>query len=524
MPVLTLLGLGPGAPEQLTEQARTHLRAGPTLWLRTRIHPTVAALVELEAARSFDDLYETAPDFATIYDEIARTVVTEATTTDLTYAVPGHPLVAEATTRAIMRLAREHQIEVRVIAGLSFIEPVCTALEHDPFERGLQLLDALDLLPPPAEHPAEAKDRAWSEMQAIGSYAAPLVPFPLVPTQPTLLIQLYHRRVASEAKLTLLGHYPPDHPVTLVFHAGLPDQQVRTVALHELDHQSGLDHLTAAYLPPLAPHAAVRGLEGLQWVITRLLGPYGCPWDRQQTHASLRPFLLEETHEVLEALDGDDPHALSEELGDLLLQIVLHSEMGRQAGTFEWGDVTTAVTEKLIRRHPHVFGDLAVSGSDEVLRNWDAIKKQEQAAQGKVRKSLLDGVPKGLAALAAAQQITQKATKVDFDWPDRSGVWAKVEEELRELREVDPDDQLSRAHLEEEFGDLLFAMANLARWLDLDAETALRQANTKFRRRFARMEELAGASGTELAALDLIGKDRLWEQAKQDERRRKDEG
>ncbi len=518
MPTLTLLGLGPGTTELLTEQARAHLATNPVVWLRTRIHPTVAALPSLATARSFDTLYESAPDFATIYNTIAREILTYVAEADLTYAVPGHPLVAETTTRAIVPLARERGITVRLIAGLSFVEPVCNALQLDPFGHGLQLLDALDLVPPSAEQPKDAAARAWSELQNIGPYQPSLLPFPLVPTQPTLLSQLYNRRVASEAKLTLMGRYPADHPVSIVLHAGLPEEQVRIVPLHELDHQLDLDHLTAAYLPPLAPHASVRGIEGVQWVTAHLLGPNGCPWDRQQTPASLRQFLLEETYEVLEALDEGDPQALSEELGDLLLQILMHSELARQSGDFDFGDVTAQIAEKLIRRHPHVFGDLVVSGSADVLRNWDAIKQQEHAAQGKQRNSVLDGVPKGLPALATAQQLTHKAAKVDFDWPDLAGIWDKIEEELEELRAVDAHDPAQLDHLQEEFGDVLFSLANLARRLDLDGETALREANAKFRRRFVRIEVLAGQGGSDLKSLDLAAKDRLWEQAKHEER------
>ncbi len=518
MPTLTLLGLGPGDPDLLTLQAQRHLASGPTIWLRTRIHPTVAALPALAAAPSFDAEYEAAADFAQLYATISAAVIAAAQDGDLTYAVPGHPLVAEATSRAILAAADGAGITVRIIAGLSFLEPLCSALRLDPFAPGLQLLDALDLVPPPAAAPATPNDRAWSEMQGLGAYTAPVVPFPLIPTQPLLLSQLYGQRVASEAKLTLLQRYPAEHPVTLVLHAGLPDEQLRTVPLHELDHQRDLDHLTAAYLAPLPPHQDVQSIGGVHWVVARLLGPNGCPWDREQTHASLRRYLLEETHEVLEALDAEDWPALSDELGDLLLQILLHSEMGRQAGTFDLTDVTTNIAEKLIRRHPHVFGDIAVTGSDEVLRNWDAIKQAEQAAQGKARKGLLDGVSKGLAALAAAQQMTHKAARVGFEWPDIAGVWAKVEEEIAELRELDPADPAERAHVAEEFGDVLFVLANLARWLDLDAETALREANTKFRRRFAQMEALAAKQGLDFAALDLAAKDQLWEQTKRAER------
>jgi tetrapyrrole methylase family protein / MazG family protein len=282
---------------------------------------------------------------------------------------------------------------------------------------------------------------------------------------------------------------------------------VSHVPLHELDHESSLDHLSVVYVPALATHADARSLDGLQWVVARLLGPAGCPWDREQTHRSLRPFLLEEAHEVLEALDAGDDESLSEELGDLLLQILMHSEMARQAGTFDLGDVTTHITAKLIRRHPHVFGDLAVEGSGEVLRNWEAIKQQERAAKGQTPKGLLDGIPVSLPSLAAAQKIGEKVAKVGFDWPDLDGVWAKIHEEIAELRSA------ARHERSEEFGDLLFVIARLASWLDIDAETALREANAKFRRRYAACERLA--DGRDLRTLSFEELDQLWKAAKQ---------
>ncbi len=253
-------------------------------------------------------------------------------------------------------------------------------------------------------------------------------------------------------------------------------------------------------------------------IVTRLRAPEGCPWDREQTNRSLVPPLLEEAYEVAGAIRAADDANLREELGDLLLLIVMHAQIASEEGRFDLAHVADEVAEKLIRRHPHVFGDIAVSGSAEVLRNWDAIKQQEHAAQGKQRKSVLDGVPKGLPALATAQQLTHKAAKVDFDWPDQTGIWAKLAEELDELRAVDAKDPAQRANLQEEFGDVLFSLANLARWLNLDGETALREANLKFRRRFLRIEALAADGGTDLKSLDLAAKDRLWEQAKHEER------
>lgn len=513
MPTLTILGLGPGSAGLLTQEAIAHLQSLSTLVLRTKIHPTVAHLPPHVQIESFDRLYETAPDFESIYRQIATELVERvANGEDVTYGVPGHPLVAEATTRYLRTLAQARNVPIRLIAGLSFVEPVCEALGVDPFEHGLQLIDALDVATaatfPDAEKP---EDRAWSEIQGVGTYEAPLLPFPLRPTQPVLIGQLYSRRVASQVKLALLSRYPVEHSITIVRAAGVPGEtQVQTVTLHELDHQFDLDHLTVAYVPAVPVHEDVRGIMGIQWVVARLLGPAGCPWDREQTHHSLRPYLLEETHEVLEALDADDPAALSEELGDLLLQILMHSEMARQTGDFDFGDVTASIATKLIRRHPHVFGDLAVTGSAEVLRNWDAIKAQEHAAQGKTRKSALDGVPVSLPALAAAQKIGAKAAKVGFDWSDLDGVWAKVYEELDEIRAA------ASSERREEFGDLLFVLARLASWLDVDAETGLREANAKFRRRFATCERLA--EGRDLASFSATELDVLWNRAKREER------
>jgi len=509
MAKLTILGLGPGSAEQLTAEAVAHLAQIEELTLRTSIHPTVEHLPSHLHVRSFDALYETADDFASIYRQIAADVVGRVVEGEsLTYAVPGHPLVAEATTRHIRELARQQGIEVRIIAGLSFIEPVCEALGVDPFEHGLQLIDALELASPPSFPSATTPEsRAWSELQGHGPYEPPLVPFAVRATQPTLIAQIYNRRIASQVKLALLSRYPAEHPVTIVQSAGIHNQTtVRSVALHELDHELAFDHLSVAYVPPLPVHEDVRSIDGIEWVIARLLGPEGCPWDREQTHHSLREYLLEETHEVLEALDANDPEALSEELGDLLLQIMLHSEMARQAGDFDFGDVTAQIATKLIRRHPHVFGDIAVEGSSDVLRNWEAIKTQERAEKGKTRKSLLDGVPVSLPALAAAQKIGEKAAKVGFDWPDLTGVWAKVHEEIAEIQSAQPEQR------SEEFGDLLFVIARLASWLDVDVETSLREANAKFRRRFGVCERLA--EGRDLKQMTPQELDQLWEQAK----------
>jgi tetrapyrrole methylase family protein/MazG family protein len=566
---ITILGLGPGDATLLTRAAWDLLEQLDVLYLRTAIHPTVAALPPRIALRPFDALYESASDFAAVYDRIAAELVGRAQAGEqVVYAVPGHPLVAEATTRRLLALAREHGLSTRIVAGLSFVEPVCEALELDPLEHGLQLIDALDLIPSsefsvlspkrPFEKPSEEgawrpatpeiffsggssggevlhappfqtvskppesspqnSNGAWSEIQGIGPYMPALLPFPLTATRPALICQLYSRAVASHVKLSLLERYPAEHPVTLVRAAGVAgEQQVWQVPLHALDHQRALDHLTCAFVPQLAPLDDLRGPEGIGYVVARLLGPNGCPWDREQTHQSLRPELLEEAYEVLEALDADDMAALSEELGDLLLSVLMHSEMARQAGDFSIGEVYEQIATKLIRRHPHVFGAVSVGGSADVLRNWDTIKQEERAAKGQEQRGALDGIPVGLPALAVAQELTHKAAKQKFDWPTLGDTWAKLDEELAELREAAAlDDAVPdrERRLADELGDVLFAASNLARRLHVDAESALRMAGNKFRRRFSEMERRADARQRRLRELDIAELLALWAEAK----------
>ncbi len=542
MATITILGLGPGDAALLTRQAWDLLQRARVLYLRTAIHPTVAELPAHLELRPFDALYESAGAFGEVYDQIAADLVARAGAgEDVLYAVPGHPLVAEATTRRLLALAAERAIETHIVAGLSFVEPVCAALAIDPLEHGLQLLDALDLTldevrwtkdegcPISNEVIQNRKsaiqnpETAWAEIQGIGPYTPPLLPYPLAATQPALICQVYNRRVASNVKLSLMERYPADHPVTLVRAAGVAGaQQVWTVPLHLLDHQDALDHLTCAYLPPLAPLADPRGPEGVSYIVARLLGPGGCPWDREQTHLSIRKDLLEETYEALEALDAGDMDALAEELGDVLLHVLMHSEMARQAGEFDIGDVYEHIATKLIRRHPHVFGEVNVAGSDDVLKNWDAIKREERASNGQAPRDLLDGIPPGLPALMTAQAMIRKASKAGFDSDDQVWPWDKLREELDELHrashtEPHADDGVRATRIEEEFGDLLLAASKLAYRLNIDAESALRVAIAKFRRRFAAIERRLREQNRDLLAISVKEKQALWQQSKDDQ-------
>lgn len=260
-----------------------------------------------------------------------------------------------------------------------------------------------------------------------------------------------------------------------------------------------------------------RAFQTLVDIVARLRAPGGCPWDREQTHQSLTPFLIEETYEAVEQIDANSMPGLREELGDVLLQVMLHSEIASEEGHFTVADVIEGLVNKLIRRHPHVFGDAEAHTAAEVLARWEVLKSEER--QG---ASLMEGVPASLPALTYAQRAQGRAANVGFDWPSADGVLAKVAEEAGELAEAHEsatgrETDEARAALEWEFGDLLFSLVNLARWMDIDAETALRQANRRFVTRFRHMEGTARERGEEFSSLSLEQMDGLWEEAKRQE-------
>lgn len=486
--MIVILGLGPGDPTLLTREAWELLSAAPEVLLRTRRHPTVAGLPTHLRLRDFDDVYESGDDFDAIYASIAAAVLADAQAAperDLIYAVPGHPLVGEATVPLIRARARALGIPTRIVAGLSFVEPTLEALqagvgEHavDPLN-GLQLCDALELAT--MHHP------------------------PLNPDRPALIAQVYSRAVASDVKLTLMNQYPPPHAVWVVKGgAGAIE-----VSLSELDHAEHFDHLTSLYVPALG---AIGGFEALQETIAHLRAPEGCPWDREQTHESLRGTLLEESYEVLTAIDEGDLDALREELGDLLLNIVLQAQIATEAEEFRMSDVIAAVDAKLKRRHPHVFGDVAVKDSGEVVANWNEIKKQEKAAKGQHDASVLDGIAPALPALARAQKLAHRAERAGFKWDSHDDRLAKVREEIDEILGARDD-----AHRAEEFGDLLFTVADWADGYGIDVETAAREANLKFERRFRALERIVRERGLDLARMSQADMLSIWREVKDGE-------
>ncbi len=308
-----------------------------------------------------------------------------------------------------------------------------------------------------------------------------------------------HARSTPHAVLAAL--YPAAHPLRLL----ADGTQLRLDAVDDAALAGG-----AWLVPPLAATDNLASPHGMAAISARLRAPDGCPWDAKQTHLTLRSYLLEEAYETVDAIERGDPGELAEELGDVLLQVILHAQLAAEEGAFDLTDVYRSIAAKIVRRHPHVFGGLEVDGVEQVLANWETIKAGERAERGKDEAAgAFSGVARALPALPASREIQERASALGWDWDAIDGVWEKVAEELAELREADgPAEQLH------EVGDLLFALVNLARWMRLDPEEALRTANRRWIERYERVEALAASRGVDLAQLDLAGKDELWDEVK----------
>jgi tetrapyrrole methylase family protein/MazG family protein len=479
MSKIVVVGLGPGDPGLLTAATLEAIGNIHVRFVRTTQHPSAHCVPD---AASFDHLYDTLPTFDDVYRRIAVDLVDASRRHDtVLYAVPGSPSVLERTVQLLMNDSPD-DVEVVVLPAMSFLDCAWTALRIDPIDTSVRLVDG---------------HRFATE--AAGERG------------PLLVAHCHANWVLSEVKLAAESE-PGDTPVVLLHHLGLPDEEIVRTTWAEMDNVIEADHLTSLWIPVLA--APVANEMAKVHALARTLREE-CPWDQEQTHASLIRYLVEEAYEVvdaLEALDPDDPatdDALIEELGDLLYQVEFHSTIAEQEGRFTIADVARNVHDKLVRRHPHVFGDVTAETADAVTANWDEIKRTEKPE----RTKLFDGVLKSGPALLYAQQLQKKAAKVGFDWPDAQGALDKITEETAELRhELARDASVSDAEME--LGDLLFSVVNVARHLGLDAEVALRAAARKFRERVERVEELAEERGLDMKTATLDELDALWEIAK----------
>lgn len=472
---ITIVGLGPGDYDRIPSES-VDLLTDPAAMVivRTLEHPAARRLSELRSVESGDDLYEAADTFEEVYQRLAERVVGAAAGCHVVFAVPGSPGVGERTPGLVRRLAEEQGIPVEIRAAESFLDLVLAEVGLDPIRDGLVVLDGRNL------------------------------PDPLLLHMPTVIAQVDVPLVVADVRDTLARIVSPDTPVTVLQDLGTEQQRVETVALEALtDRHAGLR--SSLFLDP-----GPSGFPGLVGTMRRLRGE--CPWDRKQTHHSLVRNLVEETYELVEAIarlpveapGGEADYVaydgVEDELGDVLLQVLFHSVMAREAGAFDVEDVAERLRQKLVRRHPHVFGDVEATTPEEVLRNWEQIKQDE-----KQRTSLMDDVPTGLPGMERAAKLQRRASTVGFDWDGALPVMDKISEEMMELNGVLSD----RVNAERELGDLLFTVVNLARHLHIDSGIALRRATDRFETRFRWMEE-----ARDLATLDAAELEELWAAAK----------
>lgn len=480
---ITIVGLGPGNKDCLTLGTLEKIKSGKRVILRTTKHPVVEYLKELKIEfYSFDHLYEEMQSFELVYEKITDELLDVSSKEDVIYAVPGNPFVGEETVRLLIERVEAAGVSLEFIQAPSFLDAIFHSLRIDPVN-GLKILDGLQL------------DKQIPDVHC-----------------PVVVTQVYNQMIASQVKISLMKYYHDEQPIVVIRGAGVSGlERIEKMCLYELDRIDWIDHLTSIFIPETTDkHLKSYSMNNLVQIMGKLREKEGCPWDLSQTHESLKPYLIEETYEVLEALDNKDMNLLEEELGDLLLQIVFHAQLALETEHFNMEDVITGICNKLIYRHPHVFKDLKVDSVSGALESWEGIKQKEKNEHSYTAS--LRRIPKHLPALMKSHKIQEKAAGVGFDWDSVEGAIEKVKEELEEVIELiylDKPDEIA-----EEIGDLMFAVVNVARFLKVEPELALNKTSEKFISRFEFMEITAESHGNKLDDMSLKEMDDLWNLAK----------
>jgi len=478
-PSITVASLGPGDPALMTLQTADALRHAKTLILRTARHRAAAWLEEQQLAYThFDDMYDSYDDFDDMHRAMARKLWQAAAESPVTYAV-----IDAGTDGSVSALqaSMPEGASLTVLPGVSMADACLAALPVDmPRASSVRILPATD----------------WE-----GAAADPRTPL--------LITEIWNPVLAGDVKLWLTDLYDDEQPVVLYPSSAKVNRKPVVIPLMELDRQRTYDHTVCLYIPAVGLQKRQRYcFEDLVEILSILRSPGGCPWDREQTHETLRKYLIEEAYETIGAIDSGDPDAIADELGDVLLQIVFHADIAKSHMDFTISDVTTAICRKMIYRHAHIFGDDHCETADDVTANWERLKKKEKGLT--TQASVLADVSKGLPALMHAAKVQKKAALVGFDWDDALSALPKVSEEAEEVRaELD-----AQRDPTEELGDLLFSCVNVTRLCGLEPEQVLRAATEKFIRRFTAMENAIISDGKALEGLTLSEMDVYWNQVK----------
>lgn len=477
-----VIGLGPGNIESLTLGAIDRIQSGDKNILRTKEHPTVEYFLDKNIPfESYDYIYDRGEELDQVYEKIVDELIKEAEENGVVnYFVPGNPMVGEKT----VGILRDRGIDIEIISGMSFIEPIIELIERDPIN-GLKIVDG------------EVFNRLIVDINV-----------------DMIISQVYNKRILSDVKLVLSEIYGDEYKIYIIHNAGIEDaEQVHNISIYSLDRIENIGHLTSIYVPRIyKKDKKIFDFKDLVGIMEILRGENGCPWDMEQDHRSIRQNLIEEAYEVVDAIDNEDIDALIEELGDLLLQVLFHCQIGYDEGSFNLIEVTSALANKLIYRHPHIFLEKRLENSKEVVYNWNKLKDLQRDFASFTEK--LRSLPK-FPSLMKSTKLQTKAAEIGFDWEDIQGPLDKVVEEHGEVLEAVEKFGKGHYRVEEEIGDLFFSIVNLSRFLDIDPEVALNKANNKFVRRFDLMEKEALGVGKKLEDMTLEEMDALWNLAKE---------
>ncbi|WP_202710126.1 nucleoside triphosphate pyrophosphohydrolase [Sporosalibacterium faouarense] len=484
MKKITVIGLGPGNIGDLTLKAVDKLKSGLPVYLRTKEHPATKYLIDNNIHfESFDYIYEHGNTMDEVYNEIVESLLKYAEEFGhINYCVPGNPILGEKTITTLNRLKEQGEISIEIITGMSFIESVISTIEKDVID-GLKLIDGLDF-----------KEASLDINSA------------------NIITHVYKPEIASEVKLKLVERYGDEYEVYVIRAAGIEgEERIHKIPIYEVDRIEWVDHLTSIYVPKCDKiNKKLYDMYNLIDIMEKLRSKEGCKWDIKQNHQSLREYIVEEAYEVVDAIDDEDYDLLSEELGDVLLQVVFHSQIASEEGYFSIWDVVRNISEKLIYRHPHVFGDEEARDDKEAVDSWNSMKDKEKSVANYTEK--LKNITKNLPSLLKSYKIQDKVADVGFDWPNVQGAMSKVEEELIEVKEVYEGDDTERR--EEELGDLLFAVVNICRFANVNPEIALNKTINKFINRFSYIESESKKLKKDLKNMTLEEMDVLWEKSK----------
>lgn len=476
MNTIQIIGLGAGSLEDLTLKAHKALKENIPTFARTERHPIVKELKEEIEIKCFDEFFEKYETFDEVYEKITDNILELVQThKKINYCTAGSPYYGDIVTKKLINEYKD-KINIIIIDGMSFLDK-CIKLSGFSDYKSIKVLDCLEA------------DEFSFDVNSLN-----------------IITQVYDLEMASQLKLKLMETYPDD---IVILNIDVLEENVKKIPLFMLDQEKNYGFSTYFCILPIEiSENTVYNITNLCRIVKILRGPDGCPWDRKQTHESIRQNLIEEAYEVVDAIDNNDIDNLIEELGDLLLQVVFHAELGSEDGYFNFKDIVTNVCKKMYSRHPHVFGDVKAANAEEALKSWESSKKKEKNLE--TYTDNLKNVPKALSPLSRSYKIQKRAAEVGFDWPDAEGAVLKIKEELFEFMEEYKNSNIE--NMEEEFGDLLFALVNFARFVKINPDVALNKTINKFINRFEYIETHAKNNLKEMTLEEM---DELWEQSKE---------